>query len=115
LAEAKENMRTADSSVAVYEREHGVLLTADESTARGLSDVVARRLALQVRRGYVSSFSSPESPEVREIDAELQAFDRQLDRFPQIKNVGQRLALDATIQRKVFSLLSAQYEEARLE
>ena len=115
LADAQRRMVQADSNVTAYERKRGVLISGDESAVRGIADIVARRIALQVRRGYVASFSSPESPEVRTIDAELQAFDRELGQLPDIKNEGQRLALDATIQRKVFSFLSAQYEQARAE
>ena len=115
LADAQERMLHADSAVTAYELHHGVLVTGDDSSVRGVSDMMGRRIALQVRRAYVASFSSTESPEVRSIDAELQAFDRELGEMPRIKNEGQRLTLDAAIQRKVFSLLSAQLEQARLD
>ena len=115
LADAQRRMVETDSTITAYERKHGVLVSGDESAMRGIADIVSRRIALQVRRGYVSSFSSPESPEVRSIDAQLEAFDRQLGGLPEVKNEGQRLALDGVIQRKVFSLLSAQYEQARVD
>lgn len=115
LAEAQRRMGGADSALTAYERRSGVLVSTDESGISAMGELVARRIALQVRRGYLASFSSPESPEVRTIEAELQAFDRELGALPQIKNEGQRLALDATIQHKVFALLSAQYEQARVD
>jgi len=115
IADAQTRMLRQDSLVTAYELQHGVLMSGDENAMRGVADIEGRRIALQVRRAYVASFSSPESPEVRSIDAELEAFDRELGQMPHIKNEGQRLMLDAAIQRKVFSLLSAQLEQARLD
>jgi len=115
LADAQRHMAEVDATLAAYEQKHGVLVTPDENAARGMSDLVSRRIALQVRRAYVTSYSSEDSPEVRSIDAELQAFDRELGQLPEVKNEGQRLALDSAIQHKVFTLLSAQYEQARID
>jgi capsule polysaccharide export protein KpsE/RkpR len=115
IADAQRRMAETDSCLTAYERKHGVLISGDESSVRGISDVISQRIALQVKRGYVASFSSPEDPEVRKIEAELRAFDHELGPLPEIKNEGQRLVLDATIQRKVFSMLSLQYEQARVD
>lgn len=115
IGEAQARMLQADSAITAYELKHGVLIAGEESSMRGVSDIVSRRIALQVRRAYVMSFSSESSAEVRAIDAELEAFDRSLGPLPMIKNEGQRLTLDAAIHRRVFSMLTAQYEQARLE
>ena len=115
LGDAQRRMYEADSTITAYERKHGVLVSNDESAVRGIADIISRRIALQIRRGYVSSYSAPESPEVRNIEAQLLAIERELGGLPEVKNEGQRLALDAAIQRRVFSILSAQYEEARVQ
>jgi uncharacterized protein involved in exopolysaccharide biosynthesis len=52
---------------------------------------------------------------LRSIDAEISAIDQELGKFPSLKQQGARLALDAEIQRKVFTLLTAQYEDARVQ
>jgi uncharacterized protein involved in exopolysaccharide biosynthesis len=115
LTEVEQRMRAAEARMTAYEREHKVVLATDEAAVRGIADVVAQKLSLQVKRAYMESYSAPGSPGVREIDAEISAFDSELDRLPNLKNEGARLALDTQIQRKVFSYLTAQYEEARVQ
>ena len=41
--------------------------------------------------------------------------DRELGKLPSLKQQGSRLALDAEIQRRVFTLLTAQYEDVRVQ
>ena len=41
--------------------------------------------------------------------------DRELAKLPSLKQEGSRLALDAEIQRRVFMLLTAQYEDMRVQ
>jgi uncharacterized protein involved in exopolysaccharide biosynthesis len=115
LAELNQRMEAAEARLTAYERRHKVVVATDESAVRGLADVVAQKLSLQVKRAYMESYSAPGSPSVSEIDAEIRAFDRELTRLPEVKNEGARLALDATIQRKLFTFLTAQYEEARVQ
>jgi uncharacterized protein involved in exopolysaccharide biosynthesis len=70
---------------------------------------------LQVKRAYIASYSSPSSAAVQAADAEIAAFDRELARLPGLRSEGARLALDAEIQRRVFTLLTGQYEDARIQ
>jgi uncharacterized protein involved in exopolysaccharide biosynthesis len=115
LAEVGQQMHAAEARMTEYERQHKVVLAADASAVRGIADVIAQKLTLQVKRAYMDSYSAPGNPGVREIDAEIAAFDRELDRLPNLKNEGARLVLDTEIQRKIFSYLTAQYEEARVQ
>jgi uncharacterized protein involved in exopolysaccharide biosynthesis len=108
-------MIAADSAVTAYEQKHKIVLAADDASVRGIADVLAQRMSLEVKRSYVESYSGPENAGVRQLDAEIGAFDRQLERLPQVKNEGARLALEAENQRKVFSYLTAQFEQARVE
>lgn len=114
LAELSRRMQKAESTLTAYERTNKVVLATDDASVRGMADVVSRKLDLQVRRAYISSYA-PNSPSVREIDAEIEAFERELSRLPELKNEGARIALEATIQRKLFTLLTAQYEDARVQ
>jgi uncharacterized protein involved in exopolysaccharide biosynthesis len=41
--------------------------------------------------------------------------DRELVKLPSLKQEGSRLSLDAEIQRRVFTLLTAQYEDMRVQ
>jgi tyrosine-protein kinase Etk/Wzc len=114
LGDVEKRMHEADAALTAYEEKHKVVVGTDESAVRGIADVMAQKLNLQVKRAYVESYA-PGSPQVSEIDAEISAFDRELAPLPALKNEGARLALDATIQRKLFSFVTAQYEDARLQ
>jgi tyrosine-protein kinase Etk/Wzc len=115
VAESEQRMHEAAAALTAYEEKHKVVVASGASAVSGIADVVAQKLNLQVRRAYVSSYSAPGSSGVREIDAELAAFDRELGRLPVLKNEGARLALEAEVQGKLFTLLTAQYEQARIQ
>lgn len=114
LADMERRMRLAEAKLTAYERANKVVV-ADQSAVKGMADVMAQKMSLQVKRAYVASYSAPGSPAVREIDAEIDAFERELSRLPGLKNEAARLALDAEVQRKLFTFLTAQLEEARVQ
>jgi tyrosine-protein kinase Etk/Wzc len=113
LADVEQRMRTSEATLTAYEQKHGVV--ADAAAVGGMAAIMAQKLNLQVKRAYVSSYTATGSSAVRSIDAEIAAFDSELGRLPGLKNEGARLALDAEIQRRVFTLLTGQYEDARVE
>lgn len=113
IADVQIRMREADSNLTAYARAHGV--ATDGSVVGGMAGLMAQKLNLQVRREYVTSYASDASAAVRSIDAELAAYDRELARLPGLKSEGERLALDAEIQRRVFTMLTGQYEDARIQ
>jgi tyrosine-protein kinase Etk/Wzc len=115
LAELKDKMAQSEARLTAYEKANKVVVATDESAVRGIADVMSQKLSLQVRRSYIEAYSAPNSPAVRELDAEIQAFERELARLPGLKNEGARLALDTEIQRKLFTFLTAQYEDARVQ
>jgi len=113
VADVQGRLRVAETALTTYEQEHGVV--ADASIVGGVASVIAQKLNLQVKREYVSSYTSSGNAAVRSIDAEIAAYDRELARLPGLKNEGARLALDAEIQRRVFTMLTGQYEDARVQ
>jgi tyrosine-protein kinase Etk/Wzc len=113
VADVQTRMRAAEAALTAYERKHGVV--ADASAVGGMAAMIAQKLSLQVKREYVSSYTSVGNSAVRSIDAEIAAYDRELARLPGLKNEGARLALDAEIQRRVFTMLTGQYEDARVQ
>jgi uncharacterized protein involved in exopolysaccharide biosynthesis len=115
LADISARLREAESTLTAYEREHKVVASSEAAAVEGIANVVARKLNLQVRRSYELSYSRPGSAALQEIDAEMAAVDRELAKLPVLKQAGARLALEADIQRKVFTLMNAQYEEARVQ
>lgn len=115
LIDTKTRLTAAESTLSAYEREHKVLAGADQAAIEGAASVIAQKMNLQVRRSYVSEYSGAQSPAVRELDAQIAAVDREISRLPDLKMGGGRLALEAEIQSKLFTLVSSQYEEARIE
>jgi tyrosine-protein kinase Etk/Wzc len=107
-------LRTADSRLADYERTHGVFTGSEASGVAGMADLVSTRLALQVRRTWLASYSSEDSPALKTIDAELAAIDQNVSKLPGLKQEGARLALEVEVQRRVYTLLMAQVEEAHM-
>jgi uncharacterized protein involved in exopolysaccharide biosynthesis len=113
VADAQSRMSAAEAALTAYERRNGVV--ADATAVSGMAGIIAQKFSLQVKRAYVSSYTATGSAAVRSIDAEIAAYDRELARLPGLKNEGSRLALDAEIQRRVFTLLTGQYEDARVQ
>jgi uncharacterized protein involved in exopolysaccharide biosynthesis len=113
VTDVQTRLRAAEAALTAYEQKHGVV--ADASAVGGVASIIAQKLNLQVKREYVSSYTSAGSAAVRSIDAEIAAYDRELARLPGLKNEGARLALDAEIQRRVFTVLTGQYEDARVQ
>jgi uncharacterized protein involved in exopolysaccharide biosynthesis len=115
MAAVGRQLRTADDRLAAYERQHGVFTGSEESGVAGVADLVSKRLALQVRRTWLRSYSSEDSPALKSIDAELAAIDQNVSRLPGLKQEGARLSLEVEVQRRVYTLLMAQVEESHMQ
>jgi uncharacterized protein involved in exopolysaccharide biosynthesis len=116
LAGAETRLHDAEERLSTYERAHGVVIAGSEAQAvQGVADLLSRKLALQVRRSWLESYAGPDNPALTALNSELAAVDRELSTLPGIKQEGARLSLGVEIPRRVFTLLTAQLEEARLE
>lgn len=114
MAAVGRQLRAADVRLSDYERKHGVFTGSEASGVSGMADLVSTRLALQVRRTWLASYSSEDSPALKAIDAELAAIDQNVSKLPGLKQEGARLALEVEVQRRVYTLLMAQVEEAHM-
>jgi uncharacterized protein involved in exopolysaccharide biosynthesis len=115
LAETRVLMQQAESTLTAYEQRHKIVASTEESAVGAMADVISQKLSLEVRRGYMSSYSREGSAPLRQVEAEIAAMDRELAKLPALKQEGSRLALNAEIQRRVFTLLTAQYEDMRVQ
>ncbi|NOT34532.1 MAG: hypothetical protein HOP12_10220 [Candidatus Eisenbacteria bacterium] len=115
LTAVEHQMMQAESTLTSYEKRNKMVASTESGAIGAIASVMAERMNLQVRRSYLSSFTQPGSPSLKEIDAQMGAYERQLAQLPSLKQEGSRLALNAEIQRRVFTLLTAQYEDARVE
>jgi uncharacterized protein involved in exopolysaccharide biosynthesis len=115
LAQAGQRLREAETKLADYERAHGVVSGSEAAAVEGVADLLARKLALQVRRTWIQSYSDRNNPALQAVGSELAAVDREIVRLPGLKQEASRRTLDVEIQRRVYTLLTAQLEETRLE
>jgi tyrosine-protein kinase Etk/Wzc len=115
LVEAKANLTQAESTLTAYEEKHKVVASSEQTAVGAMADVISRKLSLEVRRSYLSSFVRPGGSTLGQVEAEIGAMDRELAKLPSLKQEGSRLALDAEIQRRVFILLTSQFEEMRVQ
>ncbi len=115
LQDTERRLSEAQTRLGAYEKENKVLAGGEKAAVEGAASVMAQKLNLQVRRSYVSEYAGDQSAAVRELDAQLAALDREIARLPSLKMEGARLALEVEVQSKLFTLVSAQFEEARIQ
>jgi len=117
LGEVQKQLAVAEERLQNYEHEHHVVSSGSESgeSAHGVSDILAQKFNLQTQRDYVSSFTTPGNAERENIERQLTALNSEIAKLPEIKREGARLQLDLEVQRKLLVLMSAQYEDARMQ
>lgn len=115
LLEARSRLHSAESTLTAYEQRNKVVASTEGPAVSAMANVISQKLNLGVRRSYMSSYTRPGSETLREVDAEIAAVDREIAKLPSLKQEGSRLALDSEIQRRVFTLLTAQYEDTRVQ
>jgi tyrosine-protein kinase Etk/Wzc len=115
LVEARESMKVAETALTAYEQRNKLVASSEASAVGAMAGVISQKMSLEVRRSYMSSYTRPGSAPLRQIEAEIGAMDSEIAKLPSLKQEGSRLALDAEIQRRVFTLLTAQYEDMRVQ
>jgi len=115
LAGAQSRLRAAENRLSTYERSSGVLAVGESHAVEGVAELMSRKMALQVRRTWMQSYAGRENPALASITAEISAIDGEIARLPGLKQQASRLALEVEIQRRIYTLLTAQYEETRIE
>ena len=115
LAESQKRLAEAQGDLSTYERQNKVIAVPDRSNVEGAASLMAEKMNLQIRRSYVSEYSDPNSPALHQIDAQLAALEREIGQLPSLKVEGARLSLAVEMQSRLYTLLSSQYEEARIQ
>lgn len=116
LDETKSEMAQAEQKLADYQAKHKAialspeLTTAVETAAR----LFAERTALQVRLGVIRSYTREPTDEERQVQEQLDQLDQQLQSLPGTGLELARLLREVKTQEQLYVLLTAQYEEARL-
>jgi len=115
LTEIRASLTHAESTLTAYEQKNKVVASSEQSAVSSMASVISQKLNLEVQRSYLMSYTREGSAPLREVEAEIAAMDRELGKLPSLKQEGSRLALDAEIQRRVFTLVTARYEETRVQ
>lgn len=117
LNDTGKELATAEQSFTNYQAKHKTAVMTREMTTA--SDAAARlyaqRSVLQVRLGVLQSYTRGESDEAMQISQELAQLDRQLAAMPGTGLEIMRLYRDVRTLEQVYTLLMAQYEEARID
>jgi uncharacterized protein involved in exopolysaccharide biosynthesis len=116
LDETRAALAAAEDTLADYQLTHkSAPLTADVSAAvDAAANLQAQRMALQVRYNMLSDLYRDDAPQMSQVRAELAALDRQTDLLPPMAVDYARLVRNLKVQEEVFTLLTAQYEEAKI-
>ena len=115
VAETDSLLRKAEADLRGYqESRHIVAPPQVESSSLGpVADVLARRMALEVKLQVLRSYMNEDNEEVRQARMELEKLQGQIGGLPQIETELGRLMRDARVYQQVYLLLTSQLEEAR--
>lgn len=117
LEETRKAMTAAEDSLRKYQQEHSSVMLSPEqaSTVEVGARLFARQAALRVKLGMTRQFASESSEEVQTILRELEQVNREIALLPDIGLEMARQLRELKIQEQIYALLSAQYEEARID
>ena len=116
LGVVEKDLAAAENSLSSYQQQKSVALLSPE--ARGQAEIganiMAQKLALEVKLNVLRQSLVESSEEVRRVREELSAVERQLGTLPQAGVATMRLWRDLKVQEQLYELLTGQLEEARI-
>jgi len=116
LAVVERDLAASENNLSSYQQRKNLALLSPE--ARGQAEIganiMAQKLALEVKLNVLRQSLVESSEEVRRVREELSAVERQLGTLPQAGVATMRLWRDLKVQEQLFELLTAQLEEARI-
>jgi tyrosine-protein kinase Etk/Wzc len=117
LTDTKAQLAKSEQLLADYQSRHkAAIITPEMSTAaQTAAEVYARRSALEVKLGVIRSYSHPGSQEEQQIVDQMAQLDRQLSALPETGLELARQLRDVKKYEQIYILLTAQYEEARID
>jgi uncharacterized protein involved in exopolysaccharide biosynthesis len=115
LNEIKTELADAEQRLTEYQVQHkAVALSRNASSAVSqAATLYARRMALEVRLGVVRGYSEGSEEEIQ-LKQEIAQIDEQMRQLPETGLELARLVRDVTALEQVFALLTAQYEDAKI-
>ncbi len=106
----------SEHRLRVYqESKHTVVPTNVQSAdIQSGSDLMSRKIALEVRLGVLRTYLTEDSDEIRQTETELKELKSQIATLPELQSDIMRMVRDQKIQEQVFVLLTAELEQARI-
>ena len=111
----QQQLISAEERLQDYERRNRIVSSAETEAARGVSDILAQKFSLETQRAFVSTYTSPGNNELTNIERQLRALNSEIGKLPEVKKEGARIALDVEMNRKLLMLMTAQFEDARMQ
>ena len=117
LTDTRRDLAQAEQRLANYQATHKTVAVSPEisSSMETAAKLYAQRAALEVKLGVIRSYSRNRTDEEGQTVEELAQLDRQLSLLPATGLEIARLLREVKVQEQVFILLTAQYEEARID
>lgn len=116
LDSTRRELDRAEERLTRFEAEHkAVALSVEQSSAiEAAAQAYATRASLELRLGLLRSLSRETTDEERQLVAQLAQIDRQLARLPKTSMELARLVRDVKVGEQLLLLLTAQFEDARI-
>jgi len=137
LEQVKNDLRIAEDSLRWFQEQHKTISIRDEiaPVLEAISDLKAQIIAKEIRLGILRKYATEDNPEVIKVKSELREFNKKLydmeyrgdsdhfglgfsiplEKVPEIELQLARLARDIMIQQELFTLLTQQYEQAKIQ
>ncbi len=117
LVDNKLELSQAEGALMNYQVTHkAAIITPEMSTAaQTAAQIYSQRTALQVRLGVIRSYSAPGSQEEQQILNQLDELEKQMRTMPGTGLELARLLRDVKKYEQIYILLTAQYEQARID
>lgn len=136
MQENETRLETAARAAQAFQEEHGAIELAEQTrvTVGAAAELQARRIALEIERGVLEQYASPDQMRMVEIEMELAQLDDMLERLAggadeevglgvflplgSVPKVGFDLALltrDVMVYERIHEYLAAQHEQSRIQ
>jgi uncharacterized protein involved in exopolysaccharide biosynthesis len=117
LQDTESLLHAAEERFAQYQSTHKTPpLSPDAASAlSSVASMYAQREAMQVRLGVIQGYTQGESDEATQLRAELAQLDRRLAAVPETGMESLRLLRELKTLEQLRALLTAQYEQARID